>query len=85
MTEPKPVFVHLIVYDQKGPIKTSTSSFRVACRPESSMPTAASPVAMKKVITCPLCLKSADFLELCVDDVHGNAADAAAHEYAKGQ
>ena len=76
------VFVHLIVFDPDGPIKTQTMRLRVACHPTSGMPMAASNAAMTKVITCPKCLESEEFKALCEDNF-ANEADAAAAEYVK--
>lgn len=78
-------FVHLLVFDPNGPIKAQNGvCLRVACNAKSSLPNAASNLAMSRVISCPLCLESADFKELC-DDFGGNSADQAAHEYAKSK
>ena len=79
----KQVFVHFLVYDPNGPIKTSTTNLRVACTPDSKMPYAATPTAMKRVITCPLCLQTEEFKELCEDDKGSSSADDAAMAYSK--
>ena len=81
MPKPKPLFVHLLVHDPKGPIPAATTNLRVACEPKSNMPESASTVAMPSVITCPRCLASADYLEL-VDEVDStSSADRAAAQH----
>lgn len=78
-------FVHLLVFDPNGPIRTQAGvGLRVACNAKSTLPNSASNLAMSRVISCPLCRESDDFKELC-DDFGGNSADQAAHEYAKAK
>jgi hypothetical protein len=81
MPKPRQIYVHLLVHDPVGLIETATTNLRVACSPKSLMPESGSTVAMESVITCPLCLKSAEYLELNEDIDAVSHADRAAADH----
>jgi len=81
--QPRFVPVHLLVHDPKGAIQLATTRVRVACTADSGMPESASTVADKRVITCPMCLESAEFLELEEEMIGLSAADRAAKKHAE--
>lgn len=76
-TPQKKIPVHLIIHDPNGPIQLATTRVRVCCTPTSGWPQSASAVPDRRVITCPLCLKTPEFLELEQDASGKSDADAA--------
>lgn len=82
LDQPRFVPVHLLVHDPKGAIQLATTRVRVACTADSGMPESASTVADRRVITCPLCLESPEFLELEEEMTGLSAADKAAKKHA---
>jgi hypothetical protein len=77
---PRKVFVHLQVANPDGAVKSEFMNYHVACDPKSSIPESWSPVA--SVVTCPLCLESADYAEIVAEQSHASSADRKAHEHA---
>lgn len=80
------VAVHLLVEDAQGPIFSNTNMtlnnppkrYRVACTPASALPRAATGEAT--AVSCPLCLKTADYEQIKKQQASGSAADMAAAE-----
>jgi len=83
--QPQKVPVHLIIHDPNGPIQLATTRVRVCCTPTSGWPQAASAVPDKRVITCPLCLKTEEFKELEQSASGKSDADAAVEAMQKQQ